>query len=34
MVFFEQVLERTPKGGKEGVAVSRHDEYQRVPIKV
>jgi predicted dithiol-disulfide oxidoreductase (DUF899 family) len=28
MVFYEQLLERAPKGGKEGVPVSRHDEYK------
>jgi predicted dithiol-disulfide oxidoreductase (DUF899 family) len=29
-VFFYQVLERAPKGGKEGVPVLRHDEYAEV----
>ena len=28
MVFYEQLLERAPKGGKEGVPVTRHDEYK------
>jgi predicted dithiol-disulfide oxidoreductase (DUF899 family) len=28
LVFFEQLLDRAPKGGKEGVPVSRHDEYK------
>ena len=28
MVFHEQLLERAPKGGKEGVPVTRHDEYK------
>jgi predicted dithiol-disulfide oxidoreductase (DUF899 family) len=28
MVFYLQLLDRTPKGGKEGVLVRRHDEYQ------
>ena len=28
MVFFEQLLEWAPKGGKEGVPVRRHDEYK------
>ena len=32
MVFFEQLLERTPKGGKEGAPVRRHDEYQEVAL--
>jgi predicted dithiol-disulfide oxidoreductase (DUF899 family) len=30
MVFYLQLLDRTPKGGKEGVLVRRHDEYQEV----
>jgi len=29
MVFFEQLLDRAPKGGKEGVTLGRHDEYER-----
>ncbi len=29
MVFFEQLLDRAPKGGKEGVTLVRHDEYER-----
>ncbi|OLE35071.1 MAG: hypothetical protein AUG48_11780 [Actinobacteria bacterium 13_1_20CM_3_68_9] len=28
LVFYEQLLERAPKGGKEGVPVTRHDEYK------
>jgi predicted dithiol-disulfide oxidoreductase (DUF899 family) len=28
MVFFEQLLARAPKGGKEGVTLGRHDEYE------
>jgi predicted dithiol-disulfide oxidoreductase (DUF899 family) len=28
MVFYDQVLERLPQGGKEGVPVRRHDEYK------
>lgn len=28
MVFLYQLLDRTPKGGKEGVLVRRHDEYK------
>jgi hypothetical protein len=28
MIYYEQLLERAPKGGKEGVPVSRHDEYK------
>jgi predicted dithiol-disulfide oxidoreductase (DUF899 family) len=28
MVFFYQLLDRAPKGGKEGVPVLRHDEYE------
>jgi predicted dithiol-disulfide oxidoreductase (DUF899 family) len=29
-VFYYQVLDRAPKGGKEGVPVLRHDEYPEV----
>ena len=29
-VFYYQVLERAPKGAKEGVPVLRHDEYQQL----
>ncbi|HEX9014691.1 MAG TPA: DUF899 domain-containing protein [Chloroflexota bacterium] len=29
-VFYYQVLERAPKGGKEGVPVLRHDEYPEI----
>jgi predicted dithiol-disulfide oxidoreductase (DUF899 family) len=29
-VFYYQVLERAPRGGKEGVPVLRHDEYQEL----
>jgi predicted dithiol-disulfide oxidoreductase (DUF899 family) len=32
MVFYEQVLERTPRGAKEGVRVRRHDEYKEVAL--
>lgn len=32
LVFYEQVLERTPKGGKEDVPVQRHDEYPEVAL--
>jgi predicted dithiol-disulfide oxidoreductase (DUF899 family) len=32
MVFYEQVLERAPKGGKESVPVSRNDEYKEVAV--
>ena len=28
MLFYLQLLDRTPKGGKEGVLVCRHDEYE------
>jgi hypothetical protein len=28
MMFYEQLLQRTPKGGKEGVPIRRHDEYE------
>lgn len=28
MMFYEQLLDRAPKGGKEGVTVTRHDEYE------
>jgi predicted dithiol-disulfide oxidoreductase (DUF899 family) len=31
MVFYLQLLDRTPKGGKEGLLVRRHDEYEVVP---
>jgi len=29
-VFYYQVLERAPRGGKDGVPVLRHDEYSEV----
>lgn len=32
MVFYLQLLDRTPKGGKEGVQVRRHDEYQEAAV--
>ncbi|MBA2357355.1 MAG: DUF899 domain-containing protein [Actinobacteria bacterium] len=28
LMFYEQLLARTPKGGKEGVPTRRHDEYE------
>ncbi len=28
MMFYAQLLERAPKGGKEGVPIRRHDEYE------
>ena len=28
MVFFGQLPERAPKGGDDGVATRRHDEYE------
>jgi predicted dithiol-disulfide oxidoreductase (DUF899 family) len=30
MVFYLQLLDRMPKGGKEGVLVRRHDEYEEI----
>jgi predicted dithiol-disulfide oxidoreductase (DUF899 family) len=32
MVFFEQMLERAPKVGKEGVPISRNDEYKELAV--